>query len=71
MFARVRPRPGPRAHTQASRTLSLASGTNRRGFDRAHLGALYAGQASVTGLSKALGVERKLRRQARAEAAGE
>jgi hypothetical protein len=37
-------------------------------FDRAYLGALYAGQANVSGLTRVLGVERELRRQARAEA---
>jgi hypothetical protein len=40
-------------------------------FDSAYLGALYAGQANVTGLSKVLGVERELRRQAEAEAAAD
>jgi hypothetical protein len=38
-------------------------------FDSAYLGALYAGQANVTGLSKVFGVERELRRQGRAEQA--
>ena len=37
-------------------------------FDRAYLGALYAGQANVIGLTKVLGVERELRRQREAEA---
>jgi len=40
-------------------------------FDRAYLGALYAGQANVIGLTKVLGVERELRRQEQADAAGE
>ena len=40
-------------------------------FDRAYLGALYAGQPNVTGLSKVLGVNRELRRQTEAAAAGE
>ena len=60
----------PRAQAQAGRTLSRASGTNRRGCDRAYLGPLYAGQANVTGLGKVLGVEREVRRQAQAEADG-
>ena len=37
-------------------------------FDRAYLGALYAGEANVTGLSKVLNVNTQLRQQARAGA---
>jgi hypothetical protein len=37
-------------------------------FDTAYLGALYAGQGNVTGLSKVLNVNTQLRRQAQAEA---
>ncbi len=40
-------------------------------FDSAYLGALYRGQANVSGLSKVLGVSRELERQARAEADAE
>lgn len=43
-------------------------------FDSAYLGALYRGQSNTTGLSKVLGVDRELRRQAEAgeaNAAGE
>ena len=36
-------------------------------FDRAYLGALYAGEGNVRGLSKVLDINTQLRRQAQAE----
>jgi len=40
-------------------------------FDSAYLGALYAGRANETGLTKVLNVSTQLRRQAQAEASAE